>query len=193
MAPAVVDAEATAQSVEVPAVDVPVVQATFLTVVDPFVVAPPEAVAQDPPEAVAQDPPAGAPEQPVVEAMYMPNFSAVYEKVETSAEIKRLEAHLSDKDKQIADKDAEIKRLEELFRLHLAEKDAALAAKAKQIELLKSAVISYCTYITSTRTRGALCPLGRIEWLSLLQVSCAKLHCKPMARASRQCVIGHDL
>jgi hypothetical protein len=132
------------------------------------VVAPPEAVAPDvdpalsvvaPPEAVAPpvDPPLGA---PVVQAVYMPNFAAVYSEANTelkrleahlvdkdkhladkNVELKRMEAHLADKDKHLADKDAEIKRLQELFQLHLAEKDAALAAKSKQIDLLRSAVI----------------------------------------------------
>ena len=152
--------EASSASAE-EAPDVPVVQATFLGVVDPPMVSPSLVFAQpnDPPV----DPPAEQAEQPVVEAVYMPNFSAVYEKVDTSTEIKRLEAHLADrdaeikrvvdaKDKHLADKDieikrleeakdAEIKRLEEVFRLHLAEKDAALAARAKQIEILKGAVI----------------------------------------------------
>jgi hypothetical protein len=43
----------------------------------------------------------------------------VYSETEKSAEVKRMEAHLADKD---------AKRLEEVFRLHLAEKNKSLKA-----------------------------------------------------------------
>ncbi|MFO0006840.1 MAG: hypothetical protein ACK559_37560, partial [bacterium] len=65
-------------------------------------------------------------------------FSAVYSEAEKSVEIKRLEAHLADKDKHLADKDAEIKRLEEVFRLHLAEKDKSLKAALAAVQALSN-------------------------------------------------------
>jgi hypothetical protein len=79
---------------------------------------------------------------------------------------------------------AELNRVVEVKDKHLADKDKQLAEKDRALKAAVAALAFQPLIITSTRTRGALCPLGRIERLSLLQVSCAKLHCKPMARAS---------
>jgi hypothetical protein len=106
------------------------------------VMAAPSAEAQPavaaPPVVSAEAQPAVAAPPPVVQAVYMPNFSAVYSEAEKSVEIKRLEAHLADKDKHLADKDAEIKRLEEVFRLHLAEKDKSLKAALAAVQALSN-------------------------------------------------------
>jgi len=89
---------------------------------------------------------------------------------------------LADKDKHLADKDAELKRVVEARDKHLADKDKQLAEKDRALKAAVAA-LAFQPLIIQVRAH-ALCPLGRIERLSLLQVSCAKLHCKPMARAS---------
>jgi hypothetical protein len=119
------------------------------------VVSTPSAEAQPavaaPPVVSAEAQPAVDAQPPVVQAVYMPNFSAVYSEAEESAEIKRLEAHLADKDaeikrvveakdKHLADKDAEIKRVVEAKDKHLADKDKQLAEKDRALKAAMAAL-----------------------------------------------------
>jgi len=117
----------------------PVVQAT---VPDLPVAAPPGLI----------DPAAGEPEQPVVKATYMPNFAAVYS--EANVELKRLEAHLVDKDKQIADKDKHLADKDK----HLVDKDKHLADKDAEIKRMEAHLAE-----KDRALKGALAALAAIS------------------------------
>lgn len=95
--------------------------------------------------AMAADPSADLPvvELPVVQAVYMPNFAAVYSEESKSAEVKRLEAHLADKDKHLADKDKQLadkdKHLADKDK-YLTDKDELIAAKDKALKAALAAL-----------------------------------------------------